>query len=751
MKKILLIFCVLIFTCGSAWGSLGEFGDGTSPSDTVYMSFATWDSSGHGANADSVCWIRFFHGGKIDSVLSTDATYLLGGRPGIYVLPKRAFDGTNYGQYTVSFWFNYTDKDQRVYQSNSYTVRDGDIENAPQNIEDIKTATDATLDDSLGNTKNKALSYLDAAISSRYANNDSLGNALNRIAVILDDSSGNAKNKAILCYDIVSVLLDDSLGNAKNNILAYLDEAISGLDDDPWDNDTGEVALTKYGGAILDYDNYKGTGADLSDEVDSILAAIYDRANDTSFVRVIRQYILKHLYPDSITIDNSNAWDLSGGGDVSSEVDSILVALYDRANDSSFVRLISDWLLAVKGKTDSSSFSAAGLIKSTPQTNVDIATASQLSIAAQCSTHNKAMMKRTWDQDDNAQLSIENPPGDVGITQAGADKVWGSTTRSLTDKSGFSLSTNYMTKGDSSLYMRGDLANLKNLDTYLPLTQTRVHFVDSVGEEIGGTGLTKEEIAHECYDTLYVHKEDFQGEAAGLTREEIAHETYCTLYVHQEDFKAGAGVGEYACTVSVRDTSLQAGIAGATVNVRNSDQTATLRWGMTNGNGKVIFNLDSLGTGESYMLWLSELSYNFVMPETMDVRDNATFTFYGTAFDWGDPPAENQCAVYDQIFDLELDSLSGVVITVSLHVPADSILRYDDFPISPYRKSYTTDVTGRWRFDLIPNADLQPDGTFYIFSFKYPADETGKYFIYIDTTTVPKQESARYKDISGKM
>jgi len=127
-------------------------------------------------------------------------------------------------------------------------------------------------------------------------------------------------------------------------------------------------------------------------------------------------------------------------------------------------------------------------------------------------------------------------------------------------------------------------------------------------------------------------------------------------------------------------------------------------------------------------------------------------TFYGSAFDYGDPPAENKCAVYDQIFDIELDSLSGVVITVELYVPKDSILRYNGFPVSPYRKSYTTGVNGRWRFDLIPNSDpyLLPANTQYIFKFKYPAVD-GEYFIYEDTTEVPDEEAARYRDISGKM
>jgi len=85
--------------------------------------------------------------------------------------------------------------------------------------------------------------------------------------------------------------MDDSLGNAKNKILAYLDEAISGLDDNPWDDgtrtltvadwsthgpadvwaeDTGGVALTKYGGAVLDHNDYKADVSNLDEPISGL-------------------------------------------------------------------------------------------------------------------------------------------------------------------------------------------------------------------------------------------------------------------------------------------------------------------------------------------------------------------------------------------------------------------------------------------------------------------------------------------------
>jgi len=236
----------------------------------------------------------------------------------------------------------------------------------------------------------------------------------------------------------------------------------------------------------------------------------------------------------------------------------------------------------------------------------------------------------------------------------------------------------------------------------------------------------------------------FHGSAAGLTAQEIIDSLVNQGYI------PGIGSGEFACTLEVRDSSLQAGIQGVVIAIKNNAQSITLRSGVTNGDGLAFFNLDPLTTGNSYKLWLQELGYNFTFPETLDLRGDTTAVFYGTAFDVGSPPVANKCRVYDQIFDFELDSLSGVEIAVRLDVPKDSILRYEGYPISPYRKTYTTGVNGRWSFDLVPNSDYSPSGTVYIFKFKHPV-VGGPYFIYEDTATVPDQETARYREISGKM
>jgi hypothetical protein len=253
---------------------------------------------------------------------------------------------------------------------------------------------------------------------------------------------------------------------------------------------------------------------------------------------------------------------------------------------------------------------------------------------------------------------------------------------------------------------------------------------------------SEDTIVEEQYFTV-LDTAAFRGAAAGLTAPDIADEL-------ESRGLLGTGTGAFACTVQVRDSSLEGGIYRATVLFKNSAQTTSIAASETNADGFAWFHLDSLGTGASYKLWIGHSDYNFTFPETLDLRGDTTVVFYGTAFDPGSPPSANQCRVYDQVFDIEADSLSGVLIAVKLEVPEDSVLRYDGFPVSPYKKTYTTTASGRWHFDLIPNADYLPSGTKYIFRFQFPSN-TGPYFIYEDTTEVPDEETARYRDISGRM
>jgi hypothetical protein len=120
-KILLLAISFLLFAIFAQeliFGSYGEFGDGTGSKDSVWMNVSTFDTLGYVADADSVLFIRFYRTTKIDSTFLTGA----GTRTGYYLTGKRAFDGTNYGEYTVDIRWKVQGKNFK--KAESYTVVD---------------------------------------------------------------------------------------------------------------------------------------------------------------------------------------------------------------------------------------------------------------------------------------------------------------------------------------------------------------------------------------------------------------------------------------------------------------------------------------------------------------------------------------------------------------------------------------------------------------------------------------------------
>jgi hypothetical protein len=95
---ILVGWFVPFMKCDNADANFGRFYDGTVTRDSVWMNIATFDTLGYEANADSVWFIRYFRTTVIDTSKLSGA-----GNAGTahYTQGKRAFDGTNYGEYTV--------------------------------------------------------------------------------------------------------------------------------------------------------------------------------------------------------------------------------------------------------------------------------------------------------------------------------------------------------------------------------------------------------------------------------------------------------------------------------------------------------------------------------------------------------------------------------------------------------------------------------------------------------------------------
>jgi len=113
--EIIFSLCALYSLLTPTLAYYGRFYDGTGPRDSVWMNVATFDTLGYQTNADSVWFWRFFRTTLVDSTILTSST-----RTGYYITGKRAFDGTNYGEYNVKI----TWKVQGKYftKPESYTV-----------------------------------------------------------------------------------------------------------------------------------------------------------------------------------------------------------------------------------------------------------------------------------------------------------------------------------------------------------------------------------------------------------------------------------------------------------------------------------------------------------------------------------------------------------------------------------------------------------------------------------------------------
>ncbi|MCJ7496870.1 MAG: hypothetical protein MUO78_01865, partial [candidate division Zixibacteria bacterium] len=126
MKKYLILMILLFSLSAFSLTTLAyyaQFYDGTGSRDTVWMNVVTFDTLGFQANADSVWFLRFYRTTLIDSTILTGA----GTRSGYYITGKRAFDGTNYGEYTVQLKWKIQGK--YFIKSESYTVFPSDTSN----------------------------------------------------------------------------------------------------------------------------------------------------------------------------------------------------------------------------------------------------------------------------------------------------------------------------------------------------------------------------------------------------------------------------------------------------------------------------------------------------------------------------------------------------------------------------------------------------------------------------------------------
>lgn len=103
MRKILWVGVFILLLASKTWAgeNFGTFGTATEVDDTCRLCFDTFDTLGHSANplGDSIYVLRFVRGTLVDS---TAASKL---REYAWCVTKKAYDGSNLGQYTVfCYW-----------------------------------------------------------------------------------------------------------------------------------------------------------------------------------------------------------------------------------------------------------------------------------------------------------------------------------------------------------------------------------------------------------------------------------------------------------------------------------------------------------------------------------------------------------------------------------------------------------------------------------------------------------------------
>ena len=322
--------------------------------------------------------------------------------------------------------------------------------------------------------------------------------------------------------------------------------------------------------------------------------------------------------------------------------------------------------------------------------------------------------------------------GNVDSTNA-VNRLWNNF-----DTTNYSLTSVYMTKGDSSLYMRTDWANIKNPTTYQNFSQTHFHFVDSLGEEISVT-VDSPSIARSVWNENIVPRQNRRIRLADSIGEEIVAQvdtsqiktmnennqwgaSYTWNY-STRTLTSGAGSGANSVVIRCKQAGDSSHIAFAQIQVLDSTENSTIGLLTSDSQGRGFFALNN----GIYCVRLYKPGWQFTVPETLKVNGNEDTIYYADAFDPGSPPQASLCRVYGWIYDINNQPVAGAKIQASIKIIP---LRYENVVISPYYQSTTTDDEGYWYLDLYPNSALNPSDTKYIF------------FIYSPSGTILKIETA---------
>ncbi|MGB8656918.1 MAG: hypothetical protein WCE90_03925 [Candidatus Zixiibacteriota bacterium] len=268
--------------------------------------------------------------------------------------------------------------------------------------------------------------------------------------------------------------------------------------------------------------------------------------------------------------------------------------------------------------------------------------------------------------------------------------------------------SNLLGKGDSSLYMRADWSNIKNQNATVNLSSTRLHRVDSLGEEMVAS-----------VDTSQIKVMNNNNQWGAPSVWSFSNRT----------LTSGAGSGVRSVVIRCKSSSDNSPIAFVQIQVLDSMESSTIGLLNSDSQGRGFFALDDA----AYRVRLYKPGYQFTVPEILRVNGNEDTTYHADAFDPGLPPEASLCRVYGWIHDIKNQPVVGAKIEAGTRtIP----LKYQNVIISPYYQSTLTDDNGYWYLDLYPNSILSPSNTKYLFHLFDPSGTILRL-----ETTVPTQGS----------
>lgn len=234
--------------------------------------------------------------------------------------------------------------------------------------------------------------------------------------------------------------------------------------------------------------------------------------------------------------------------------------------------------------------------------------------------------------------------GAVDILQTAADKVWSSTTRTLTSFG--TLVDDIWSSTTRTLTSFGTLID----DTASAVWSYSSRTLTSFGTLVDDTASAVWSYSARTLTSFETLVSDIWNSVTRTLTQNIPTVAEIDTQL-SNSHGAGlwgyvAGTGAYQIIIETWLTGNIAPIAETIISIWNEGQTLQLRNGRTDNNGEITTAIDE-GT---YKIRLTKAGYNFTVPETITVTQNATFRLYGNQINIGTPNSANTCRIWEYLF-----------------------------------------------------------------------------------------------------